>query len=176
MLGEHGVGLEVAVAVENAFGDDTLPFAEEIGQNARERHRNILQRIGYFEGDRRPLTAHDGAFFDESTKPDAFAGLDALFQNIARDVKEDDAVLQRKQHEDQRQAERRDTAADQNSSLLLSCHCVSPPSVSASEPELPCQIFDAVRDRPCRSFRSRPRVTQGFDSHRPGGRGPDRRE
>src|SRR6185437_905214 len=123
---------------------------------------NVLQGIGYSECNRCPLAAHDGAFFDESTKPDAFAGLDALLQNIARDVKEDDTVFQCKHNEDQRQAERRDAAADQNSSFLLSCHRVSPPSILASEPELTCQILDAG-ETALIVFQSSPCIIQGFD-------------
>ena len=65
------------------------------------------------------------------------AGVHALFYDVARRVKEDDAIFECEQNEDQRYAKRCDAAADQNSTLLLSCHrtCLYPalqlPSLSS---------------------------------------------
>src|ERR1700733_16032819 len=39
MLGEHGVGPEHAGGVESALGDHALPFAKQIGKNARVGNR-----------------------------------------------------------------------------------------------------------------------------------------
>src|SRR4051794_6142063 len=46
MLGEHGVGLEHAGAIERAFGDHALAFAEQIGENSLVGHRQGGAAVG----------------------------------------------------------------------------------------------------------------------------------
>ena len=75
MLGQHAVGDEDAVRPETALGDDALPLAEQVGQDAGIGHLDRFLRVGHREGDRGALPAHDRALFDQTAEPDALAGL-----------------------------------------------------------------------------------------------------
>src|SRR5258707_12494817 len=51
VLGEHGVGLEQAVAIERAFRHPALPFAKKVGENTGIGERDRLLAGGPVETD-----------------------------------------------------------------------------------------------------------------------------
>src|SRR5580692_3498629 len=73
MLGENSVGGKDAGFVERAFGDNALPFAEQIGQYALIGDRNFGLAVGDGETHRKIGAAHETAVLDEAAEPDARA-------------------------------------------------------------------------------------------------------
>ena len=51
MLGEHGIGLENAAAIERPFRHHALPFAEQVGQDALIRHGYRVVAVSDLEFD-----------------------------------------------------------------------------------------------------------------------------
>jgi len=80
MLGENGIGIERAAAVQRALGNDALPFPEQIGQHALVAHRELVVAVGDFETDVQIVAANDAAVFHQAAEPDARARPDVLSQ------------------------------------------------------------------------------------------------
>ena len=127
MLGENRIGIEHAAAVERALGDDALPFAEQIGQHALIGHRDLVLAVGHFEADAQVVAANDAAVFHQSAEPDARAGPDVLFGNVARRIEEYDGIAERVEHQRNRDRQHAEPGADQNQASLLARHLYRAP-------------------------------------------------
>ena len=99
VLGQHGIGFERAAAVERAFGDDALPFAEQVGQDALIADRELARCRRSPRSARADCRRARAAFLDQPAEPDAGAGLDVLFHHVGRRIEEHDGILQRAQHQ-----------------------------------------------------------------------------
>src|SRR3546814_2074414 len=72
VLGQHLAGDEGAVGVKVADGDDALPLAEEVRQDAPVGDRHRLRTIGYPKGDAEAVgRPQHGALLDQAAKADA---------------------------------------------------------------------------------------------------------
>ena len=103
VLGEHAVGLEGAGLIERAFGHHALPFAEQIGQQALIRDRDGVAAVGHGKADLQVLAAGDAAFLHQPAETNARAGRDLLLDHVGRRIEEDDRILQRGQHQPDRE-------------------------------------------------------------------------
>jgi hypothetical protein len=122
VLGEHGIGLEHAIGVERAFGNDALPFAEQIRQNALISHRQRCVSIGHFKLHLKLLAAHQRSLAHQTAETETLAGLDVLFGDHSGRREEHDGVAQRIEHERSRDREHRERSPDQRQSPLLARH------------------------------------------------------
>src|SRR6478735_10677507 len=76
VLGEHAVGAEGARRIKGAFGDDPLPFAEQIRQQALIGDGDGAPAVGDLEADGKALSPLHASFLDQAADPDAGPGLD----------------------------------------------------------------------------------------------------
>ncbi len=95
MLGEHGIGAEPARPLEHAFGDNALPFAEEIGQQAGIADHCPGLAICHGEADALVGTTLDRTGLDQAAEAQACAGREALLDDLGRAIEEDDRIPQR---------------------------------------------------------------------------------
>ena len=51
MLGENGLGAQLAGRLEHAFGDHALPLAEQVRQQALIGHFQVMRAVGEDEAD-----------------------------------------------------------------------------------------------------------------------------
>src|SRR5262245_1071994 len=105
VLGEHTVGDEAAGGIELTFRHHALALAEEVGEYAGVADGDGLDRVGDGEADGETLAALEAAFGNEAAEADALASGDLLGRHLGGRVEEDDGVAQRKQHEQDGDAE-----------------------------------------------------------------------
>ena len=122
MLSEHIVGIEYAGVVERPFRHDPLPFAEQVRQDALKGDRNGTVAVGHLEAHRECVSFGNAAGRDEASEADAGAGRDVLLGDIGRRVEEDDRILERAEHEQNRDQEDAETRGDQDNAALLPRH------------------------------------------------------
>src|SRR5437868_13178530 len=95
MLGQDAAGGEDAVGAQFALGDDALPLAEQVRQDALIRDRKLLGAVGDPEADRvAVLGPRQAVLLDEAADPDAALGADMLLDQIARAVEEDQVLVE----------------------------------------------------------------------------------
>ena len=122
MLGQHGVGLEHAGGIERAFGDDALPFAEQVRQNSLVGDRQRGAAVGDAEIDREIVAAHQRARLHQAAEAEPLAGRDLLLGRHRRRGKEHDGIAHRVQHQRRGDGEHRERTADHGQTPLLARH------------------------------------------------------
>ena len=155
MLGQHGIGLEHAGGIERAFGDDALPFAEQVGQNSLVGDRQRGAAVGDLKFTARlsPRTSEPGCTRPPRRK--RLPGGICFSADHRRRREEHDGVAHRVQHQRRRNREHRERTADHGQTPLLARHrissCLRSLAFGASclsiEPEILC--------RPSLSWRKR---------------------
>src|SRR3981081_600605 len=73
VLGEHGVGLESAAGLDVSFGDDALPFAEQVGHDTLITDRNILVAVGHRKADLKIVAALKATHLHQAAKANALS-------------------------------------------------------------------------------------------------------
>src|ERR1700735_2352468 len=71
VFGKDSVSSENAGTVERAFGDDALPFAEQIGQHTLIGDRDLALAVGDFETHGEATAAHQTAVLDQAAETNA---------------------------------------------------------------------------------------------------------
>src|SRR5439155_27120469 len=118
----HGIGPEDAGSVQRAFGDDALPFTEQVRQNSLvgDRHRGAA--IGDAEIDREIIAAHQRARLHQAAKAEPLAGRDLLLGRHRRRGKEHDGIAHGVQDQRRGNGEHRERTADHGQTPLLARH------------------------------------------------------
>src|SRR5438445_10937344 len=122
MLGQHAVGNKDAVRPESTLGDDALLLAEKVGQDAGIGDLDRFMRVRHRKGDRCALPALDRAFFDQSSQPDALAGLDTCRGEIGRHVEVGGLLAKRVESQAGGGAQESQPPDDHRQSFLLARH------------------------------------------------------
>ncbi len=125
VLGEHGVGAEHARRIERAFGDDALPLAEQIRQDALVGDRQRRAAVGDGEGHREIVAALQRALLHQAAEAETLAGTEMLLGDHRRRREEHDGIAQRVQHQARGDREHDERAADQCQTPLLPGHGAS---------------------------------------------------
>ena len=74
MLRQHGIGLEHAGGIQRAFGDDALPFAEQVRQNSLVGDRQRGAAVGDAEIDSEIVAAHQRARLHQAAEAEPLPG------------------------------------------------------------------------------------------------------
>ena len=122
MLGKHGVSLEHTGGIERALGDDALPFAEQIRQDALIGDRQLGAAIRNLERHREIVAALQRARLDQAAEPEALARADMLLGHHGRRREEHDGIAQRIQHQPGCDREHEQRPTDDRQTPLLACH------------------------------------------------------
>src|SRR5690242_7229409 len=110
VLGEDVRGDKDAVAAQFSFGDDPLPLAEQIRQDAVIDDPQLRLTIAHAERD--GMAVHlpgDAVCLDEAADADPPVRRDVLRGQFARAVEKDQVVVKGGEHERRRRAERNET-------------------------------------------------------------------
>ena len=122
VFGEDRVGGEQSGTVQRAFGDDALPFPEQVGQHALIGDRYLAVAVGDVETDFQIVAAHQASGLHQAAEPHAGAGGDALLRDVARRIEEHDGIAKRVEHQRHRNGEHAERAADQDEASPLASH------------------------------------------------------
>ena len=124
MLGQHSVGPEDAGGIQRAFGDDALPFTEQVRQNSLVGDRQRGAAVGDAEIDREIVAAHQRARLHQAAEAEPLAGRDVLLGRHRRRGKEHDGVAHGVQHQRRGDGEHRERTADHGQTPLLARHSI----------------------------------------------------
>jgi len=123
VLGEHCRRGEDPIRAELAFGNDPLPFAEEIRQQTLIDNREIARAVGDAERELAPVrTAREAVRLDQPADPHPPIGGDGFDLEVARAVEEYEVVAERDQHQRGCPAQRRHSERQQSQPLLFAGH------------------------------------------------------
>ena len=82
----------------------------------------MLLAVGDVEADCEILAARDAAFLHQPAETDARARRDLLLDHVGRRIEEDDRILERDEHERDRERQHAERGADQDETSLLAGH------------------------------------------------------
>ncbi|MNO47738.1 hypothetical protein D3C76_380610 [compost metagenome] len=119
MLGQHFIGHHHAVGIELAQGNDALPFAEQVRENAAVSDGHRLAEVGDDKTHvQRVARALQRALLDHATGTDA--GIEGRFAigNLGRGVEQVDVLLQRAQGQAHGDADPGQQAQDDEKTFL----------------------------------------------------------
>src|SRR5262249_31729480 len=153
VLGEHVVGLEHAVAVERAFRHNTLPFAEQVWQDALIGNRNGAVSVRHLEANRKGLAAGKAARSDESAEANASTRSDVFLGHVGGGIEKDNGILHCKQYQKDSHGKHAYAAGNQRQPPLLTRHrpLLLVRNVEVSDPLVEhLQLFRFVGERPAR--------------------------
>lgn len=123
MLGKHIISAEQAIGAETPFRHHALPLTEQIRRNAFKHHFHGLDRVGDGKA-QLAARAADGTFLDQAAKAETRAGRHVLFSKISRGAEETDILIERRQHQPDRNSQHGQRTANQEKALALSHNTV----------------------------------------------------
>jgi hypothetical protein len=122
VLGEDRIGVELAGAVQCAFGDHALALPEQIRQHALIGDHDVAIAVGHIEADFQIVAARDTSRLDQAAEADARPGRNVLLRHVARRIEEHDRIAKGVEHEANRNGEHAQRAADQDEASALPRH------------------------------------------------------
>src|SRR5438105_11882712 len=136
LFGKHGIGAKYAGRIECALGDYALPFAEQVRQKARIRHRQFGAAIGDLEGNGEVVATLERTWLHQTAEPEPPARQDMLLSDHGGRREEHDGIAHGVEHQSCRERQYRKRAADDRQSPLLTRHGVYPSSPRFFRPSL----------------------------------------
>src|SRR5450631_856465 len=134
MLGEHGIGLEQAIRLDMALGDDALPLTKQVGHDSPVVDGNILVAVSHLETDLQIVAALQAAHLHHAAQTNALSRRSLVVGDVGRRIEEDDRFTQRTEYQRNRDGQHAEARTDQDQPPLFPSHEPSNPSSLVRSP------------------------------------------